>query len=97
MMVPAELEEMLNYSLEWSEVAPHTILNQLTSVAEIQYTHHDSGEIFSNILLLLKSLEQIMGKLSELEYIGQRKENIIVNEQAVRTGVDPRKGWSVID
>ncbi len=97
MMVPAELEEMLNYSLEWSEVAPHTILKQLTSVAEIQYTHHDSGEIFSNILLLLKSLEQIMGKLSELEYIGQRKENIIVNEQAVRTGVDPRKGWSVID
>jgi hypothetical protein len=26
LLVPAELEEMLNYSLEWSEIAPHTLL-----------------------------------------------------------------------
>ena len=48
-MIPAELEEMLNYSLEWSEVAPHTLLNQLSNVAEINYSHHDSGEVFFNI------------------------------------------------
>lgn len=97
MMIPAELEEMLNYSLEWSEVAPHTILNQLTAVAEINYDHHETGEVFSNINLMLKTLEQIMGKLSELDYIGQRKENIIVNEQEVKSNMDPKKGWSVID
>lgn len=97
MMIPAELEEMLNYSLEWSEVAPHTLLNQLSIVAEINYSHHDSGDVFYNIQLMLKSLEQILGKLSELDYIGQRKENIIVNEQEVKTNIDPKKGWSVID
>lgn len=97
MMIPAELEEMLNYSLEWSEVAPHTLLNQLSSVAEIDYLHHDTGEIFRNTHIMLKSLEQVLGKLSELDYIGQRKENVIVNEQQVKSTNDAKKGWSVLD
>lgn len=97
LMVSSELEEMLNYSLEWSEVAPHTLLNQLTTVAEINYDHHNAGEAFFNIGQMLKSLEVIFGKLSELDYIGQRKESIIVNEQQVKSNIDPKKGWSVID
>lgn len=97
MMIPAELEEMLNYSLEWSEVAPHTLLNQLSNVAEIDYIHHNTGEIFHNTQVMLKSLEQVLGKLSELDYIGQRKENVIVNEQQIRSTNDPKKGWSVLD
>lgn len=97
MMIPAELEEMLNYSLEWSEVAPHTILNNLTTVAEINYDHHNSGEAFMQINHMLRSLEIVFGKLSELDYIGQRKESIIVNEQEVKSNIDPKKGWSVID
>ncbi len=97
LMPPGELEEMLNYSLEWSEVAPHTLLNQLSAAAEINYNHQDSGDVFFNIQLMLRSLEQILAKLSELDYIGQRKENIIVNEQEVKATSDPKKGWSVID
>jgi len=97
MMVAAELEELLNYSLEWSEIAPHTILNNLTNVSEINYDHHDSGESFLLINQLLESLEIVFRKLSELDYIGQRKESIIVNEQEVKSNVDPKKGWSVID
>lgn len=97
MMIPAELEEMLNYSLEWSEVAPHMLLNQLSAVAEIDYTHHDTGIIFKNTQTMMKSLEQVLGKLSELDYIGQRKENVIVNEQQVKSTNDPKKGWSVLD
>lgn len=97
MMAPAALEEMLNYSLEWSEIAPHTILNQLAAVADINYNHQDAGNHFNNISMMLKSLEQTLGKLSELDYIGQRKENIIVNEQEIKSNSDPKKGWSVID
>lgn len=97
MMVQSELEEMLNYSLEWSEITPHSLLNQLTNNAEINYDHHNTGEYFFNINQMMKSLELIFGKLSELDYIGQRKENIIVNEQEVISNNDPKKGWSVID
>lgn len=97
LMPAAELEEMLNYCLEWSDVAPHTLLNLLSGVAEINYNHHDSGQVFFNIQMMLKNLEQILSKLSELDYIGQRKENIIVNEQEIKSTIDPKKGWSVLD
>lgn len=93
----AELEEMLNYSLEWSDVAPHTFIGQLTSVAEVTYDHYHCGEYLKNIELMLNCLEIVFGKLSELDYIGQRKENIIVTEQEVRSKTDPKKGWSVLD
>ncbi|QDP84770.1 hypothetical protein FNJ88_04095 [Chryseobacterium sp. SNU WT5] len=93
----AELEEMLNYSLEWSEVAPHTFIGQLTLVSEISYDHYSCGEYFKNIQSLLNCLEIVFGKLSELDYIGQRKENIIVTEQEVKSKTDPKKGWSVLD
>lgn len=93
----SELEEMLNYSLEWSEIAPHTLLNQLAAVSEINYDHYNCGEYFKNIQFLLSTLETVFGKLSELDYIGQRKENIIVNEQEVKSNTDPKKGWSVLD
>ncbi|MGV0925410.1 hypothetical protein [Empedobacter tilapiae] len=96
-MIPAELEEMLNYNLEWSEVSPHSILNNLTTVADINYNHHNSGESFVQINTLLNNLEVVFGKLSELDYIGQRKESIIVNEREVKSNIDPKKGWSVID
>lgn len=97
-MIPnAELEEMLNYSLEWSEVAPHTFIGQLTVVSEISYDHYNCGEYLKNIQSLLNCLEIVFGKLSELDYIGQRKENIIVTEQEVKSKTDPKKGWSVLD
>ena len=97
-MIPnAELEEMLNYSLEWSEVAPHTFLGQITTVSEINYDHYNCGEYLRNIQSLLNCLETVFGKLSELDYIGQRKENIIVTEQEIIFNTDPKTGWSVLD
>ncbi len=96
-LVPGELEEMLNYSLEWSEIAPHTLLNQLSTVAETNYDHHNSGEPLLYISQMLRSLETIFAKLSELDYIGQRRENIIVNEQEVSSNTNPKRGWSVLD
>lgn len=97
-MIPnAELEEMLNYSLEWSEIAPHTFLGQITTVSEINYDHYNCGEYLRNIQSLLNCLETVFGKLSELDYIGQRKENIIVTEQEIKSNTDPKTGWSVLD
>lgn len=92
-----ELEEMLNYVSEWSEVAPHTFLNQLSAVAEINYQHTDCGAHLKEVQLLLVSLEKIFLKLSELDYIGQRKENIIVNELDVTPVAKTNRGWSVLD
>ena len=94
---PNELEEMLNYTYEWSEVAPRTLLSQLSTVAEINYNHNNCGSHLLDIQNLLNSLKLILGKLSELDYIGQRKESIVVNEKDITPTAKIKQGWSVLD
>jgi hypothetical protein len=96
-LATGELEEMLNYSFEWSEIAPHTLLNQLSEVAEIHYDHNNCGEHLFYIQRLLKSLDIIFSKLSSLDYIGQQKENIIVNDTDITPKSNIKKGWSLLD
>lgn len=96
-MPPKDKEEMLNYCFEWSDVAPHILLNQLSAVIEINYNHHQNGEYMQTISKLMQSLHDIWEKLSGLEYIGQHKENIVVKEQAITQVVKEKKGWSVLD
>lgn len=96
-LATGELEEMLNYSFEWSEIAPHTLLNQLSAVAEINYDHNNCGEHLFEIQRLLMSIEIIFSKLSSLDYIGQRKENIIVNEKDITPISKVKRGWSLLD
>jgi len=97
-ILPAkEKEEMLNYCYEWSEIAPHVLLNQLSGIIEINYDHHKNGEYVLSINALLQSLFAIWGKLSSLEFIGQHKENIVVTEQVTTQVIKDKKGWSVLD
>lgn len=96
-MAAGELEEMMNYSFEWSEIAPHTLLNQLSLVSEINYDHNNCGEHMADIQRMLGSLELIFSKLSSLDYIGQRKENIIINDTDITPKPSVRKGWSLLD
>lgn len=93
----AEVEELLNYISEWSEIPPHAFLNHLTTVAEITYQHTDCATALNDIQQLITSLELIFFKLNELDYIGQRKENIIVNEFEVTPIAKDHRGWSVLD
>lgn len=97
MLLPADLEELLNYISEWSEIPPHAFLNQLTTVAEITYQHWDCATPLGEIQTLMSHLELIFLKLNELDYIGQRKENIIVNEFEVTPIPKTNRGWSVLD
>ncbi|WP_353159998.1 hypothetical protein [Myroides odoratus] len=96
-LAPMDLEELLNYISEWSEIVPHTFLNQLARVAEIKYQHTDCASHLSDIQLMLSCLEKVFFKLNELDYIGQRKENIIVNELEVTPAAKTNRGWSVLD
>lgn len=96
-LATGELEEMLNYSFEWSEIAPHTLLNQLSAVAEIIYDHNNCGAHLYEIQVLLKSLETIFGKLSSLDYIGQQRENIVVKDTDITPKGNIKKGWSLLD
>lgn len=94
----AEKEEMQNYIYEWSNIAPHNLDTLLSVVSEINYNHNNCGEHLNDIKMLLDNLVATFKKLGELDYIGQRKENIIVNEQEIdENNRKIKTGWSVLD
>lgn len=92
-----ELEEMLNYTYEWSNISPVNLIEELSAVSEINYNHNDCQGNFVMITQLLHSLEIIFNKLSSLDYIGERKENIIVNEKDITPEPKVKRGWSLLD
>ncbi len=92
-----ELEEVLNYTYEWSNITPTTLLNELSAVSEINYNHNNCHKELQRINQLLHSLEIIFNKLSSLDYIGERKENIIVNEKDITPQPKVKRGWSLLD
>lgn len=96
-MQDADKETTLNYCAEWSAIAPHALLHTLSAVVEINYNHYKVGEYMELISELLNKLKKIWEKLAALEYLGQQRENIIVNEQAIVQPVKVNKGWSPFD
>lgn len=93
----AELEEMMNYCFEWSSIPQHQLMGLLKQNAEVNYEHHDTAPAMKGIEEMLSTLKQIFGQLSALDYIGQHKDNVIVNVQEIKSNNDPKAGWSVVD
>jgi len=94
---PREREELLKYFYEWKDVTPGNFEELLAKNIELVYNHK---QIFKSITLVnefMSVLVALWNKLSTLEYIGQRKENIVVAEQQVVQQVQARKTWTLLD
>lgn len=93
----SEKEEMLNYFFEWSDITPVIFSNKLSDVIEINYDHYDTGAYFTAIEDMLRHLLTVWRKLNTLEYIGLRRENIVVKEEVLSRVSKDRKGWNILD
>jgi len=93
----SEKEEMLNYFFEWSDITPVIFSNKLSEVIEINYDHYSNGAYFAAIEDMLRHILTIWRKLNTLEYIGLRKENIVVKEEVLSKVTKDRKGWNILD
>ncbi len=92
-----EREELLKYFYEWKDVTPGNFEELLSKTIEIIYDHK---QIFDSITMTHNFLNVLVGlwnKLSSLEYVGQRKENIVVAEQQVVQQVQAKKTWTLLD
>lgn len=98
LMKRSEKEEILQYYYEWTDVKPSVFEAALGGVIEFKYNHLEIAEMVTKMDYLMAILNQLWKKLSELEYIGQRKENIVISEENL-TLKNPKKGrsWSIID
>lgn len=97
MIEPREREEMLKYFYEWRDVTPGNFEELLARTIELIYNHQDINSSMAMIEDFLKVMVALWNKLSTLEYIGQRKENIVVAEQQMVQQVQTKRTWTLLD
>ena len=82
-----EYEQLLQYIYSWTDISPSVLEGTLNRMLAFRYSHLN---IFGGIEaadILLEQVLAIMDKMSELEYIGVVRENIIISEEEDRKSV----------
>ena len=92
-----EREEMLKYFYEWRDVTPGNFEELLARNIELVYDHQNIYNSMSMTEEFLKVMVALWNKLGMLEYIGQRKENIVVAEQQMVQQVQLKRSWTLLD
>ena len=69
----------------------------LARLIEVVYNHHDIRSSMTIVDEFLRVIIALWNKLSTLEYVGQRKENIVVAEQQVVQAVQAKRIWTLLD
>jgi hypothetical protein len=97
MIAPKEREEMLKYFYEWRDITPGNFEELLARTIELIYNHQDIQAAMTLVAEFMKVVTALWKKLSTLEYIGKRKENIVVAEQQIVQQVQSRRTWTLLD
>jgi hypothetical protein len=90
-------EELMNYLSEWCELNPGELENMLSGLANLRYEHNDINSNILPVIRFAKVTGKLFESLSNLEFIGKRKESgIFVKEeqntnQNVNNGTDQTK------
>ncbi len=91
-----EAEYLLQYYKEWTNINPADFQQAIGDVKNIRYKHTDILPSLKSASTLMTLLERLFKKMSELEYVGLMRENIVLSEDS--TGYSPeeeKKGWRV--
>lgn len=93
-----EREKLLQYYYEWIDVKPSVLEATIGDIIQMNYSHIDIDETLQKIDYFIAVLERLWKKLSDLEYIGQRKDNIVISEEKLTLkDTQKDKSWSIID
>ena len=95
-MPEKESEYLLQYYNEWTNISPADVQQTLGNVENINYKHTDIFSSLMSIRNFMKLLEKLFKKMSELEYVGLMRENIILSEDSDgKTSEGDKKSWKV--
>lgn len=92
-----EKEELLQYYHEWENVRPVDFESVLGELMELNYNHTDIQSSLKSVKKFLGTLLLLWGKLSQLEYVGQRKDNIVIREEVQMASGNGERRWSLLD
>ena len=93
----SDKEELLKYFYEWSDVTPGSFEEMLTDMVDIQYDHENLRTVMLQVEGFLRVFTELWGKLSQLEFIGKHKENIVVSERIQVAGKESKTGYTFLD
>ena len=96
LMDEKEKEMLLQYYYEWVDVKPSELLQVISQTNGATYDHNDIYETLQKTDQFIGIIKKLWKKLSELEYIGVRKENIVISEETKTTAPKSRT-WSILD
>ncbi|WP_346319687.1 hypothetical protein [Chitinophaga sp. YIM B06452] len=92
-----EKEEMLKYFYEWKDVTPGNFEDLLMRTIDVVYDHYNIRHSMEQVNGCMQVLAALWNKLASLEFIGQRKENIVVAEQKQVEQTRVRSSWTLLD
>lgn len=92
-----EREMLLQYYYEWTDIKPYRFIEVLSQIINIQYDHTDINNAIEKLRNFMSLLDILFKKMSELEYIGQRKDNIVISEDSQEYENERKKNWNIID
>lgn len=70
-------EEMLQYFAEWTKLKPGEYEDVIGEVLDMRYKHNDVNGMLEKILAFCKVNGKLFKDLSQLDYIGKRKESTV--------------------
>jgi hypothetical protein len=91
-----EKEELLQYYYQWYGVKPGEMEEIIAAAIELTYDHNNIFEALTASKHFVKLLHGLWECLSNLEYIGQEKENLVIREEKIITAAS-QKAWSIFD
>lgn len=75
-------EELMNYLSEWCELNQGELENLFTAIANMRYDNNDINNNINKTIQFVKVIGKLFDTLSNLEFIGKRKESgIFVKEE----------------
>lgn len=87
-MSKSDKDEMLKYFYEWIGVAPSSFEQMLGDVASNVFCQNRIDASMSSIHDMLKLLEDLLVNLSKLDYVGQRKESMVISVSSAKEKSD---------
>lgn len=98
LMEKSEKEGLLQYYYEWIDIKPSIFESTIGEVMEFRYDHLNILEMINKVDYFIAVMSQLWKKLGQLEYVGQRKENIVISEDRLEVKETQKKRtWSIID
>ena len=99
LMEKAEKEGLLQYYYEWIDIKPSLFESTMGEVMQMNYNHLEINEMIGKVDYFIAIMNRLWKKMGQLEYVGQRKENIVIGEDRREDSfTNPKsRSWSIID